>query len=220
MGRSSSSKVSCVIAMVAVLASAATGTPHPSLFPTAVELRGKFDDADFVIDTNKIRGAPNDAGNIRAGNQGTFQVLGLPDVDSSFALISLEENAHNLPHTHPRASETLFLAKGAMEVFIVEENGASPVRVIENTIHPGGVAVFPKGLIHGQRCVARKGCEAIAVLGNGDPGTNTVSARLCDAPIEAVAAALGVPEKAAKRVCDMISGNPAVGQPADDKRRH
>lgn len=207
-------------AMVAVLASAAAATPHPaaSLFPTAVEVRAKFDDSDFAIDTNKIRGAPNDAGNIRAGNQGAFPVLGLPDVDTSFALISLEENAHNLPHTHPRASETLFLTKGSLEVFIVEENGPS-VRVIENTLHPGGLAVFPKGLIHGQRCVARRGCEAVAVLGNGDPGTVTVSARLCDAPDEAVASALGVSEEAAARVCAKISGNPAAGQPAKDKYR-
>lgn len=220
MARPSVSKAACVFAMVAVVASAAAGTPHSYLFPTAAELRGKFDDADFVIDTNKIRGAPNEAGNVRAGNQGTFQVLGLPDVDTSFAIVSLKENAHNLPHTHPRASETLFLTKGSLEVFIVEENGPSPARVIENTIHPGGLAVFPKGLIHGQRCVARNGCEAVAVLGKGDPGTVTVSARLCDAPIEAVAAAMGVPEKAAKRVCDMISGNPAAGQPAKDKHRY
>lgn len=209
--------------MVAVLASvaAAAATPYPtaSLFPTASELRAKFDDADFAIDTSKIRGAPNGAGNVRSGNQGTFPVLGLPDVDTSFALLSLDENAHNLPHTHPRGSETLFLTKGTMEVFIVEENGPS-VRVIENTIRPGGLAVFPKGLVHGQRCVARHGCEAVVVLGSGDPGTVTVSARLCDAPVEAVAAALGVSEEAAMRVCDRISPSPAAGQPVTDHYRH
>lgn len=223
MSRSFTAKTACVAAMVALLANAATATPRPRapLFPTAAQLRAKFNDADFAIDTTKIAGTPNDAGNIRAGNQGVFPVLGLPDVDTSFALISLDEFAHNLPHTHPRASETLFLTKGILEVFIVEENGPS-VRVIENTLHPGGLAVFPRGLIHGQRCVAWKGCEAVAVLGKGDPGTITVSARFCDAPDAAVASALGVSEEAAKRVCDKISGNPGKGQPEkDDKhRRH
>lgn len=206
--------------MVAALASAAAATPRAAtaLFPTAVQLRAQFDDADFAIDTNKIRGAPNDAGNIRAGNQGTFPVLGLPGVDTSFALVSLKENAHNLPHTHPRGSETLLLTKGTLEVFIVEENGMQ-VRVIENTLRPGGLAVFPQGLIHGQRCVSRHGCEAVAVLGSGDPGTIQVSARLCDAPVEAVASALGVSEEAAARVCAKIPGNPGAGQPAKDKYR-
>lgn len=221
MGRSFTTKVACVGVAVALLASGAAATPRPRvpLFPTAAQLRAKFDDADFAIDTSKIVGAPNDAGNVRAGNQGVFPVLGLPDVDTSFALINLDEFAHNLPHTHPRASETLFLTKGIMEVFIVEENGPS-VRVIENTLHPGGLAVFPRGLIHGQRCVAPKGCEAVAVLGKGDPGTITVSARFCDAPDEAVASALGVSEAAAKQVCDKIASNPGAGQPEkDDKRR-
>lgn len=220
MARSSTSKAAFVCAIVAALASAAVATPHPAapLFPTAVQLRARFDDADFAIDTNKIRGAPTDAGNIRAGNQGAFPVLGLPGVDTSFALISLEGGAHNLPHTHPRGSETLFLTKGTLEVFIVEENGPA-VRVIENTLRPGGLAVFPAGLIHGQRCVSRGGCEAVAVLGSGDPGTIQVSARLCDAPVEAVASALGVSEEAAARVCAKIPGNPGAGQPAKDKYR-
>ncbi|GAB0493995.1 hypothetical protein MMPV_005283 [Pyropia vietnamensis] len=222
MARSSAAKAVCVAAMAAVLASAVAATPHPtaSLFPTAAELRAKFDDSDFAIDTNQIKGSRNGAGNIRGGNQGTFPVLGLPDVDTAFALVSLDENAHNLPHTHPRASETLFLTKGKLEVFIVEENGPSPVRVIENTLRPGGLAVFPKGLVHGQRCVARDGCEAMVVLNSGDPGTVTVSARLCDAPVEAVAAALGVSEAAAMRVCERISPNPADGQPAKGKYYH
>ncbi|KAK1858182.1 hypothetical protein I4F81_000793 [Pyropia yezoensis] len=220
MARSSTTVAAAACVVVAVLASAVAATPRPAdLFPTAVQVRAKFDDAAFVIDTTKIEGNPNHAGNIRGINQGAFPVLGLPEVDSSLALISLAENAHNLPHTHPRASETLLLLKGKLEVFIVEENGPGDVRVIENTIRPGGVAVFPKGLLHGQRCVARDGCKGAAVLGSGDPGVITVSARLCDAPVEAVAAALGVPEGVATRVCDRISGNPGAGQPAKDKHR-
>jgi len=220
MARSLATKVAAVSALVAVLAGAASATKPAStadLFPTAVALRAKFDDADFAIDTTKIKGNPNAAGNVRVGNVGGFPVLGLPGIDSSFALVSLEADAHNLPHTHPRASETLYLLKGELDVFIVEENSAPPVRVIENTLRPGGVAVFPTGLIHGQRCVAKEGCEFVAVLGSADPGAVSVAARLCDGPVEAVAASFGVPERLAEKLCGKLPANPAPSQPSGDR---
>jgi len=219
MARLSATKAAAISALVALLAGAAAATPTKAeLFPTAVQLRAKFADADFAIDTTKIGGNPNAAGNLRGANVGSFPMLGLPGIDTSFALVTLAPDAHNLPHSHPRASETLYLTKGKLDVFIVEENSAAPVRVIENTLRPGGVAVFPTGLIHGQRCVAKGGCEFLAVLGSADPGTVTVGARLCDGPVEAVAASFGVPGRVVEKLCGRLPANPAAGPPSGYRR--
>jgi len=219
MACSSATKAAALSALFAFLAGATVAmASNADLFPTAVQQRAKFADADFAIDTARIAGNANEAGNVRAGNVGGFPVLGLPGIDTSFALVTLAANAHNLPHTHPRASETLYLTKGELHVFIVEENSAPPVRVMENTLRPGGVAVFPTGLIHGQRCVATDGCEFVAVLGSGDPGTVTVAARLCDGPVAAVAASFGVSEEMAEKLCGRLPGNPAAGQPESHRR--
>ena len=48
----------------------------------------------------------------------------------------------NTPHTHPRATEFLFVISGtALEVGFIEENGA---RYVNNTVFPGQAALFPK----------------------------------------------------------------------------
>jgi len=200
-------------------ASASKPTSTADIFPSAVAVRAEFDDADFAIDSTKIKGNPNAAGNVRVGNVAGFPVLGLYDIDSSFALMSLAADAHNLPHTHPRASETLYLLKGKLDVSIVEENSAPPVLVIDNTLQPGGIAIFPTGLIHGQRCVAKDGCKFLAVLGSADPEAVTVAARLCDGPVEAVAASFRVLERLAERMCVKLPENPAPSQPSGDRHQ-
>jgi mannose-6-phosphate isomerase-like protein (cupin superfamily) len=46
------------------------------------------------------------------------------------------------PHTHPRASEFLFVINGTgIEVGFIEEDGA---RYVANTVLPGEATVFPK----------------------------------------------------------------------------
>lgn len=211
--------MSVLVALATAGAAAATTPDARDLFPTAAALRSKIADDDFAIDISAIKGKPNGAGNVRPGEQGDFPVLGLPDVQMAFSRFTIEPNAHNALHTHPRATETLFVIKGRLEVFFVEENSAtSPARLVENTLRPEGLTVFPRGLIHGQRCVSDDTCEYLSVLNSGDPGVITVGTRLCDAPVEAVAAALGAPERVAKRVCHGAANSPAVGQPS--KPRH
>jgi len=206
--------VSALAALVATTTAAAAGSPPPNaaLFPTAVALRAKFADADFAIDTTALAGAPNPSGNFRAATVGTFPALGLPGINSAFALVDLAPGASNTVHSHPRGAETLYLLYGKLDVFFVEENSPPPVRVVRNTLRRGGVAVFPTGLIHGQRCVSRRGCKFLAVLGSADPGSVTVAARLCDAPASAVAAAYGVSARDAAHICAGLPANPTGGR--------
>lgn len=210
-----------VAAAVATLASGARGaSPRPTptlaapLFPTAATLRSRFAAADYVIDTNTIRGPRGRSGTVRPATVATFPILGLPDVDASLVRVTLAGGAHGAPHTHPRASELLYLLRGTLDVYVVEENSAAPrARVIANTLAVGGVAAFPRGLLHGQHCVSAGGCEFLAALNAADPGSVTAAPRLCDAPMAAVAAALGVPVRAAARACGRVEGGLMPGQP-------
>lgn len=192
-------------------AAAVTPSASPSmLFSTAQSLRSRFQDSAFAIDTRYIQGTAKPGGTLRGGTVSKYPVLGLPDINSAFARVNLRPGGVNLPHIHPRASETLYLVRGVLRVFIVEENptGGSPTRVITNTLHHKAVAVFPQGLIHGQRCISRQGCEFIAVLGAADPGVITVGARFCDSPAPDLAAALGVPPRRALQMCGRMMAKP------------
>ena len=80
----------------------------------------------------------------------------------------------NTPHTHPRATEFLFLVNGGMEAGFIEENGA---RFVINTLAPGQGTIFPKGSIHYQ---INTGCEPltfVAALNDEDPGASQVAQR-------------------------------------------
>ena len=84
----------------------------------------------------------------------------------------------NSPHTHPRATEFLFVVNGTMEAGFIEENGA---RFVINTVTQGQGTIFPKGSIHYQ---INTGCEPltfVAALNDEDPGVSQIAQR-CESP--------------------------------------
>ena len=88
----------------------------------------------------------------------------------------------NSPHTHPRATEFLYVVNGQMETGFIEENGA---RFVVNTVSEGQGTLFPKGSIHYQ---INLGCEPltfVAALNNEDPGVSQIAQR-CEYPDRAV----------------------------------
>lgn len=80
----------------------------------------------------------------------------------------------NTPHTHPRATEILYLVYGEMEAGFIEENGA---RFVKNTLTKGQGTLFPQGSIHYQ---INTGCDPVlfvAALNDEDPGTSQIAQR-------------------------------------------
>jgi oxalate decarboxylase/phosphoglucose isomerase-like protein (cupin superfamily) len=81
----------------------------------------------------------------------------------------------NIPHTHPRAAEFLYVvSSGQLEAGFIEENGA---RFVINTLTQGQGTIFPKGSIHFQ---ANLGCEPltfVAALNDEDPGACQIAQR-------------------------------------------
>uniref|UniRef100_J3L7W6 Germin-like protein n=1 Tax=Oryza brachyantha TaxID=4533 RepID=J3L7W6_ORYBR len=77
----------------------------------------------------------------------------------------------NPPHSHPRATEILFVAEGLLEVgFVTAAN-----RLFTRTVPRGGVFVFPRGLVHFERSVGEKPAVAISAFNGQLPGTQTVA---------------------------------------------
>lgn len=80
----------------------------------------------------------------------------------------------NTPHTHPRATEILYLVSGEIEAGFIEENGA---RFVHNVLTKGQGTLFPQGSIHYQ---LNTGCDPalfVAALNDEDPGTSQIAQR-------------------------------------------
>uniref|UniRef100_A0ACD5WJE3 Uncharacterized protein n=1 Tax=Avena sativa TaxID=4498 RepID=A0ACD5WJE3_AVESA len=93
----------------------------------------------------------------------------------------------NPPHTHPRATEIIFVAEGVLEVgFITTAN-----RLVTRAVPKGGVFVFPRGLLHYERSVGEAPAVAISAFDSQLPGTQPAAAAMFGAvPTDVLARAL------------------------------
>ena len=78
----------------------------------------------------------------------------------------------NLPHTHPRATEIIYVVSGTFEVGFFQENGA---RFISNTVTAGEGTIFPQGSIHFQQNLNCTSALFVAAFNSADPGVQTVA---------------------------------------------
>jgi len=196
---SSAATVAAVLALALTAATTAVSTAAALSIPTAAALRAAFPPDDYVLDLTELRAkATPGGGEVRAATLATHPVLGLPDLGTAVALITLPAGAINPPHMHPRAAETMIVSAGTVEAYVIGEAGGRTV----HTLSPHGVALLPRALLHGQRCVSEDvDCEFFAVLNAADPGVMAAAPRLCDAPLADVADAFGVDRATAQAVC-------------------
>ncbi|CAM6108149.1 unnamed protein product [Calypogeia fissa] len=64
----------------------------------------------------------------------------------STALLLFSPGAVNPPHTHPRGTEVIFVIEGCLDVGLVLSN----TTLFTQTLNPGDLFVFPRGLVHFQ----------------------------------------------------------------------
>ncbi|CAI9101412.1 OLC1v1038727C1 [Oldenlandia corymbosa var. corymbosa] len=102
------------------------------------------------------------------------QIPGLNTLGVSMARIDYAPGGINPPHTHPRATEIIFVLEGELEVgFITTE------RVLfTKTIKKGEVFTFPRGLIHFQKNNGKYPAAVIAGFNSQLPGTQQVATAL------------------------------------------
>ncbi|KAL5721215.1 hypothetical protein ACHQM5_013802 [Ranunculus cassubicifolius] len=77
----------------------------------------------------------------------------------------------NPPHTHPRASELLFVVKGTLEVGLVDTTN----KLYNQALQTGDMFIFPKGLLHYQyNADPMAAATAISAFGSASAGTVSV----------------------------------------------
>ncbi|GLJ48653.1 hypothetical protein SUGI_1026470 [Cryptomeria japonica] len=93
----------------------------------------------------------------------------------SMAVLQFPVGGLNPPHTHPRASELLFLVDGSLLVGVVDTTG----KLFTQTLISGDLFVFPKGLLHYQlNKDADNEALAISAFGSANAGTVSVPSTL------------------------------------------
>ena len=102
------------------------------------------------------------------------KIPGLNTLGVSLSRIDYKPGGLNPPHTHPRATEVVFVLEGQLDVgFITTAN-----KLIAKTIKEGEIFVFPKGLVHFQKNNGDKPAAVISAFNSQLPGTLSIAAAL------------------------------------------
>ncbi|KAK4487357.1 hypothetical protein RD792_006021 [Penstemon davidsonii] len=102
------------------------------------------------------------------------RIPGLNTLGVSLSRIDYAPNSLNPPHTHPRATEVVFVLYGELDVgFITTANV-----LISKSIKKGEVFAFPKGLLHFQKNNGMVPAAVISAFNSQLPGTQTIPTTL------------------------------------------
>ncbi|KAJ0044548.1 hypothetical protein Pint_05106 [Pistacia integerrima] len=89
----------------------------------------------------------------------------------SYAFLQFPAGAINPPHTHPRSAELLLVLKGWLNVGFIDTNN----KLSTQTLRPGDMFVFPKGLVHYQfNDDPKQPSVAISTFGRANAGTISI----------------------------------------------
>ncbi|XBI32531.1 hypothetical protein VPH35_055973 [Triticum aestivum] len=148
---------------------------------------------DFFSD---VLAVPGNTGGNPSGSAVTAanvdKVPGLNTLGVSMSRVDYAPWGVNPPHTHPRASELLFVLEGSLDVGFFTSSG----KFVGRTVCKGEMFVFPRGLIHFQRNNNGAPAAAISAFNSQLPGTQKLAEALYTAsppvPTDVLARALNV----------------------------
>ncbi len=126
------------------------------------------------------------------------QFPGLNTLGISMARLDFAQGGLVPPHTHPRATEILFVLEGSLLVGFVSTDN----KLFAVTVNAGDVFVFPRGLLHFELNVGKGQATAIAALNSQNPGVQAQAAALFGSGISDVVLekAFGLSEKAVEHI--------------------
>ncbi|VFQ96491.1 unnamed protein product [Cuscuta campestris] len=120
---------------------------------------------DFVHSGIKVPGDYKHTG--FAANQVNSAVFpGLHTLGVSFVRADFDVGGVNVPHLHPRATETMFVLEGRIYSGFVDSSNRVFARVLER----GEVMVFPRGLVHFQMNVGDSPAAILGSFNSQNPG--------------------------------------------------
>ncbi|KAJ0978724.1 hypothetical protein J5N97_014198 [Dioscorea zingiberensis] len=131
-------------------------------------------ETDFFFAGLANPGATNNTMGSLVTGANVEKIPGLNTLGVSLSRIDYAPGGLNPPHTHPRATEMVFVLYGTLDVgFITTAN-----KLISKTISQGEIFVFPRGLVHFQRNSGKVPAAVIAAFNSQLPGTQSIAATL------------------------------------------
>lgn len=145
--------------------------------------------ADLFAGSESVNGTNNSTSNnitipvrIQRGSGGSISAMNIENMPAllgqgmGITSIFLEPCAINLPHTHPRATEGLFVVEGddILMGFVLENGG----KVFNNVLRRGMATFFPRGSIHFEINRSCKRAILLPVFNSEDPGVQTTLTNL------------------------------------------
>ncbi|KAH9541244.1 hypothetical protein CY35_14G051400 [Sphagnum magellanicum] len=153
---------------------------------------------DFVFHGLATSGNTNNAAGSAVTPAFAPQFPGLNTLGISMARLDFAQGGLVPPHTHPRASEILFVVEGSLLVGFVSTDN----KLFAVTVSAGDVFVFPRGLLHFELNVCKGKATAIAALNCQNPGVQAQAAALFGSGISDVVLekAFGLSENAVEHI--------------------
>ncbi|XP_022860488.1 germin-like protein subfamily 3 member 2 isoform X2 [Olea europaea var. sylvestris] len=105
---------------------------------------------------------------------------GLNTLGMSFVRADFEPGSINVPHYHPRATETAFVVEGKIYSGFVDSRN----RVFAKVIEKGEVMVFPKGLVHFQMNIGDSRATILGSFNSQNPGLLKIPSAVFGSEIE------------------------------------
>uniref|UniRef100_A0ACD6AP91 Uncharacterized protein n=1 Tax=Avena sativa TaxID=4498 RepID=A0ACD6AP91_AVESA len=102
------------------------------------------------------------------------KVPGLNTLGVSMSRVDYAPWGVNPPHTHPRATEIIFVLEGSLEVGFLTTAG----KLLTRTVCKGEIFVFPRGLLHFQQNNGGAPAVAISAFNSQLPGTQSATVAL------------------------------------------
>ncbi|KAK4845393.1 hypothetical protein QYF36_004448 [Acer negundo] len=100
-----------------------------------------------------------------------FDFPGLNTLGLSVARTDIDKDGMVMPHSHPRASEILFVFEGVVIAGFIDTNS----KVFLKLLKAGDVFVFPKGLLHFFFNSGFDSATVFSVLSSQNPGVVSIS---------------------------------------------
>ncbi|XP_066346272.1 germin-like protein 5-1 [Miscanthus floridulus] len=155
---------------------------------------------DFFSSILAKPGATNTTSGSVVTGANVEKVPGLNTLGVSLSRIDYAPGGLNPPHTHPRATELVFVLYGTLNVgFVTTAN-----KLVSKTIAQGDVFAFPRGLVHFQKNTGAEPAAVISAFNSQLPGTQSVATTLFGAspelPDEVLAKAFQIPDEEVDKI--------------------
>ncbi|XP_030462754.2 germin-like protein 5-1 [Syzygium oleosum] len=136
--------------------------------------KATFNATDFFSDALAKPGLTNNSMGSLVTAANVQKIPGLNTLGISLSRIDYAPGGLNPPHTHPRATEMVFVLEGELDVgFITTANV-----LVSKSIKKGEIFVFPRGLVHFQKNNGKVSAAVVAAFNSQLPGTQSIAVTL------------------------------------------